>query len=84
MLRIGIDYILGFQPTFTGMIVDPKIPSEWAGFTAKRKFRGKILSLTVTNHSSINQMTVNGEVVDGKFINLAKYESEEIEIAIHL
>ncbi|ELS32406.1 MULTISPECIES: GH36-type glycosyl hydrolase domain-containing protein [Pseudanabaena] len=84
MLRIGIDYILGFQPTFTGMIIDPKIPSEWTGFTAKRKFRGKTLSLTVTNHSEVKQMTVNGEIVEGKFIDPAKYEGEEIAIAVHL
>ncbi|BBC24204.1 GH36-type glycosyl hydrolase domain-containing protein [Pseudanabaena sp. ABRG5-3] len=84
MLRIGIDYILGFQPTFTGMIIDPKIPSEWSGFTAKRKFRGKTLSLTVTNHSAVKQMTVNGQVVEGNFVDLAKYDSDEIAIAVNL
>ena len=84
MLRIGIDYILGFQPTFDGMIIDPKIPSEWSGFTAKRKFRGKVLSLTVTNHSDVKQMTVNGQVVVGKFIDLAKYDGDEIAIAVYL
>jgi cellobiose phosphorylase len=84
MLRIGIDYILGFQPTFDGMIIDPKIPSEWSGFTAKRKFRGKVLSLTVTNHSDVKQMTVNGQVVVGKFIDLAKHDGDEIVIAVYL
>jgi len=84
MLRIGIDYILGFQPTFTGMIIDPKIPNEWSGFNAKRKFRGKTLSLTVTNHSEAKQMLVNGQVVAGKFIDLAKYTDEEIEITVNL
>jgi len=84
MLRIGIDYILGFQPTFTGMIIDPKIPNEWSGFNAKRKFRGKTLSLTVTNHSESKQMLVNGQVVAGKFIDLAKYTDEEIEITVNL
>lgn len=84
MLRIGIDYILGFQPSFTGMIIDPKIPSEWSGFNAKRKFRGKTLSLTVTNHSEAKQMLVNGQVVAGKFIDLAKYTDEEIEITVNL
>jgi hypothetical protein len=28
-------------------------------------------------------MTVNGEVVEGKFIDLAKYEDDEIAIAVH-
>ena len=84
MLRIGLDYILGFQPTFTGMIIDPKIPSEWSGFTAQRKFRGKVLSLTVINHSDVKQMTINGQVVESNFIDLALYASDEIAIAVHL
>ncbi len=84
MLRIGLDYILGFQPTFTGMIIDPKIPAEWSGFTAKRKFRSKVLSLTVVNHSEVKQMTVNGQVVEGNFIDLALYASNEIAIAVNL
>ncbi|TYQ29716.1 GH36-type glycosyl hydrolase domain-containing protein [Pseudanabaena sp. UWO310] len=84
MLRIGIDYILGFQPTFTGMIIDPKIPSEWSGFTAKRKFRGKVIALTVVNHSDIKQMTANGEIVKEKFIDLTRYNGDEIEIVVHL
>jgi cellobiose phosphorylase len=84
MLRIGLDYILGFQPTFTGMIIDPKIPAEWSGFTAQRKFRGKVLSLTVVNHSKVKQMTVNGQVVEGNFIDLSLYASDEIAIAVNL
>ncbi len=84
MLRIGLDYILGFQPTFTGMIIDPKIPADWSGFKAKRKFRGKVLSLTVVNHSDAKQMTVNGQVVEGNFIDLTLYASDEIVIAVNL
>ncbi len=84
MLRIGVDYILGFQPTFTGMIINPKIPSAWSGFTAQRKFRGKLLSLTVVNHSEVKQMLIDGEVVEGNFIDLNLYEGDEIAIAVHL
>ena len=84
MLRIGIDYILGFQPTFDGMIIDPKIPAEWSGFTAQRKFRGKKLSLTVSNHSDIKQMTVNGEVVTSNFIDVNRYKGDEITILVEL
>jgi cellobiose phosphorylase len=84
MLRIGLDHILGFQPTFTGMIIDPKIPAAWSGFTAQRKFRGKVLSLTVVNHSDVKQMLINGEVVEGNFIDLNLYEGEQIAIAVYL
>jgi cellobiose phosphorylase len=84
MLRIGLDHILGFQPTFTGMVIEPKIPAAWSGFTAQRKFRGKVLSLTVVNHSDVKQMLINGEVVQGNFIDLNLYEGDEIEIAVYL
>ncbi len=84
MLRIGLDHILGFQPTFTGMVIDPKIPAAWSGFTAQRKFRGKVLSLTVVNHSDVKQMLINGEVVEGNFIDLNLYEGDEIAIAVYL
>ena len=84
MLRIGLDHILGFQTTFTGMIIDPKIPAAWSGFTAQRKFRGKLLSLTVVNHSDVKQMLINGEVVEGNFIDLNLYKGDEIAIAVYL
>jgi len=84
MLRIGLDHILGFQPTFTGMVIDPKIPAAWSGFTAQRKFRGKLLSLTVVNHNDVKQMLINGEVVEGNFIDLNLYEGNEIAIAVYL
>ena len=84
MLRIGLDHILGFQPTFTGIIIDPKIPATWSGFTAQRKFRGKVLSLTVVNHSDVKQMLINGEVVEGNFVDLNLYEGEQIAIAVYL
>lgn len=89
MLRIGLDHILGFQPTFTGMVIDPKIPAAWSGFTAQRKFRGKVLSLTVVNSRVGNahptkQMLINGEVAEGNFIDLNLYEGDEITIAVYL
>lgn len=84
MLRIGLDHILGFQPTFTGMVIDPKIPAAWSGFTAQRKFRGKVLSLTVVNHSDVKQMLINGEVVEENFVDLNLYEGDEIAIAVYL
>lgn len=47
MLRIGMDYITGFQPQFTGIAISPALPSYWNGFKASRKFRNCNLSLTV-------------------------------------
>jgi cellobiose phosphorylase len=88
MLRIGIDYILGFKPTLDGMTIDPHIPSHWQGFTAHRKFRGKTLNLQVANphgkNSGVSSMTANGKQVTGNFLRISDYSEEEIAIAISL
>ena len=42
-------YILGIQPELDGLRIDPCIPSEWDGFTIKRKFRGKDIIIKVYN-----------------------------------
>jgi cellobiose phosphorylase len=88
MLRIGIDYILGFKPTLDGMTIDPHIPSHWQGFTAHRKFRGRTLRLQVTNphgkNSGVSFMTVNGQQVMGNFLKISDYTEEELGIAVSL
>ncbi|RME14446.1 MAG: glycosyl transferase family 36, partial [Bacteroidetes bacterium] len=47
MLRIGLDYILGFRTSLKGITIDPHIPSHWKEFSAERKFRGKTIKLYV-------------------------------------
>jgi len=88
MLRIGLDYLLGFRPTFTGMIIDPHIPAHWQGFKATRKFRGKTLHLEVKNPHSINSgvasILVNGEKINGNFLDLTKFTESELRISLEL
>jgi cellobiose phosphorylase len=88
MLRIGLDYLLGFRPTFSGMIVDPHIPKHWQGFKATRKFRGKTLHLEVQNPHSLNSgvtsLLVNGEEIEGNFLDLAKFAESELHISLEL
>ena len=64
-------YILGVQPDFDGLKVDPSIPHEWDGFTATRQFRGAKYNITVKNpnHVCKGVAKVDGCVipyVDGK------------------
>ncbi|MBN2572260.1 MAG: glycosyl transferase family 36, partial [Ignavibacteriales bacterium] len=49
MLRIGLDYILGFRTSFEGITINPNIPSGWKEFKAERIFRGKKIMLSVKN-----------------------------------
>lgn len=48
-------YILGIQPDYEGLRIDPCIPDTWDGFTVKRIFRGKEFVITVTNPGKINK-----------------------------
>ena len=57
-------YILGVQPDFDGLKIDPSIPSEWDGFNITRKYRGNIYNITITNPDHISK-GVKSVVCDG-------------------
>lgn len=86
MLRIGLDYIIGFQPKLTGMLIDPHIPSEWKEFTATRKYRDKIIHLSVKNPNGKNfgvrSMCVNGIEVEGNFLNISQFTETTLNIQL--
>ena len=62
-------YILGVQPDFDGLKIDPSIPSAWDGFTITRKFRGNTYNITVKNPDhvckGIKSVTVDGTKING-------------------
>lgn len=61
--------ICGMRPDADGLVISPSIPSEWDGFKMTKKFRGKLLNITVKNpdhvQSGVASMTVNGKAVQG-------------------
>ena len=77
-------YILGVQPDFDGLRVDPSIPHEWDGFTAARKFRGATYNITVKNPAhvckGVKSMTVDGKAVEGCVIPVCSGGTHEVEI----
>ena len=68
-------YILGIQPEFDGLRVDPSIPSAWDGFKASRKFRGDIYEIEVKNPNhvckGVVKLVVDGAEVAGNIIPVA-------------
>lgn len=68
--------ILGIQPDYDGLRIDPCIARDWKGFTATRQFRGAEYRITVENPKGIckgvKKMTVDGKAVEGNLIPLAK------------
>ena len=67
-------YILGIQPTFGGLRVDPCIPAELTGFICDRQFRGSSYHISIDNSAGvqkgIREITVNGEPVEGNVLPL--------------
>ena len=75
-------FILGIQPQYHGLKVDPCIPKAWDGFEITRKFRGSVYKIKVTNpqHVSkgIKKLMVNGKEISGNIIPLAASGSKNI------
>jgi len=79
-------YILGIQPDYYGIKVDPCIPSEWDGFTITREYRGVKYQIEVQNPSHVSkgvkQLIVDGSMVEGNVVPLLEKGSTHIVRAI--
>lgn len=88
MLRIGIDYILGFRTSLKGVMINPNIPSHWKAFNATRMFRGKKINLKVMNpdgkNSGFKSIKINDEFSESNFIDISKFSKNEINVEIIL
>jgi cellobiose phosphorylase len=61
-------FILGIQPQYDGLKIDPCIPKDWNGFDITRKFRGVTYNIKVVNEQHINK-GVAKVTIDGKVLN---------------
>jgi len=87
MYRDGIDFILGVQPEFNGLRIDPCIPKKWDGYKIKRKFRGATYDITVKNpnhHSKgVAKVKIDGKEHKGNLLPVFKKgEVHKIEVTI--
>lgn len=64
--------ILGIQADFTGLKVDPCIPSAWDGYEITRVYRGDTYVIKIENPNRVSKgvksMTVDGKEVQGNII----------------
>ena len=79
-------YILGIQPTLSGLKVDPCIPAEMDGFTLNRKYRGVEYQITVDNSAhaqkGVAEMYVNGIKVEGNVIPPVEGTTAEVTVVL--
>ena len=69
-------FILGIQPDYEGLKVDPCIPAEWDGFEITRKFRGATYQIKVENPNhvckGIMKVTIDGNVYKSNVLPIFK------------
>ena len=79
-------YILGIQPQYNGLKIDPCIPKKWDGFEINRKFRGAVYNIKIVNpgHISkgIKKLIVNGKEIPGNIVPAAGKGSKNIIEAV--
>ena len=65
-------FILGIQPQYNGLKIDPCIPKEWDGFEINRKFRNAEYSIKISNPDHVSKgvknITLNGKAIEGNII----------------
>ena len=62
-------FILGIQTGFTGLEIDPCIPTDWPGFEVTRQWRGATYEIKIENPNNVSKgvksITLNGEKITG-------------------
>ncbi|HEY44921.1 MAG TPA: glycosyl transferase [Anaerolineae bacterium] len=87
--QAATQWILGIRPEYDGLRIDPCIPSAWKGFSVTRRFRGRLLYITVQNPQhvckGVVEMKVDGRTVPGNLISQDIAEGEhDIEVWLGL
>lgn len=80
-------YILGIQPDYDGLILNPCIPSTWKTFSVSRKYRGATYHITFNNPNGvmrgIKTVVLNGNAISGNKIPVqAKGTENKVEVIL--
>ncbi|HET6447447.1 MAG TPA: glycosyl transferase [candidate division Zixibacteria bacterium] len=79
MFQAATQYILGIQPTFKGLRIDPCIPVAWDRFRVRRVFRGGTYEIMVSNPDHVNRgiraIEVDSQAIDGNILPVFEDET---------
>jgi N,N'-diacetylchitobiose phosphorylase len=79
-------YILGINPDYQGLKIDPCMPNNWKEVTIKRKYRDKNLTIHIKNDNGVEkgvqQISINGESLEGNLIPMNKIKDDNDIVVI--
>ena len=77
-------YILGIQPTYNGLKIDPCVPSDWEEFEVTRKWRDTVYNIKIKNpdkvEKGIKSIKLNNKLVDGIIPIQAASSINDVEV----
>ena len=79
------EFILGIQPDYEGLRIDPCLPSTAKEYTVKRRFRGARYHIHVVNpdghQKGVRTITVDGKSIDGNLVPWSEGE-HKVEVVM--
>lgn len=79
-------YILGIRPEYKGITIDPCIPSHWEELKITRRFRGKLIEISIENpnkkEKGITVLFLNGKPIEGNFIAMELLKDKNLVKAV--
>lgn len=79
-------YILGIQPDYDGLRIDPCVPAEWKEYSITRQFRGATYNIKVFNPTGVSKgvqsLSINGEVQNNNIIPLKEKGSYDVTVVM--
>ena len=74
------NYILGIQPDYDGLKIDPCLPKDWQRYKITRKFRGSTFNIDVEKKSKLSKgrvrISVDGAEIEGNKIPIFSDNSD--------
>ena len=79
-------YILGIQPDYDGLRIDPCIPKEWKEYTITRQFRNATYEINILNplgkNKGVKSMVIDGKPIEGNIIPIIKSGTQKVTVII--
>ena len=79
------EFILGIQPDYEGLRIDPCLPSTAKEYTVKRRFRGALYHIHVVNpdghQKGVKRISLDGKAVSGTLVPWSEDE-HQVEVVM--